>query len=452
MGKRIVSVFITFMLLLSVQVVQAETQDQKDWQEETAYYVEVDRFHNGNPHNDGEDFDPEDPLAYHGGDLEGLTKKIQYIKDMGFSTLILSSIFEEGFEGERIDSHYGTVEDLKALVDEAHKQELLVMVEFDLERLNLASNKGKDNLVASTQKWLVEANIDGFYLHYADLFDATYWESVLQEVKEEELYLVGTFKAYDEKKLAAYLEAGFDSILNKPFYKIGTETFSNVDQSQDSLINHVQHTPNGITNYFDNDETVRFTRYAIEQNQHPGNRFKLAFSFLYTIPGTPFVYYGSEIAVDGAEPPTNRPLMNFQSDEELIEYIGKLATIRNNLPALSKGDFNVLYEQDGMMIFKRTFEGESILVAINNSTKTQKVRIQASEIADDKKLQGLLTGDTFSEENGEYEFILEREVSEIYEIKENTGFNIPLLSVFILVPTLFIGFLILARRKGKKVG
>ena len=171
---------------------------------------------------------------------------------------------------------------------------------------------------------------------------------------------------------------------------------------------------------------------------------------MYTIPGTPFVYYGSEIAVDGGEPPTNRPLMNFQSDEELIEYLGKLSIVRKTFPALTKGDYKVLYEKDGTIIFKRSYQDESLIVAINNTTETQKVKIPAAEIAEDSKLEGLLTGDTFEEENEEYEFIIDREIAEVYEIKEKTGLNIPFISVFIIVPTLFILFLVMAYRKGKQ--
>ena len=67
---------------------------------------------------------------------------------------------------------------------------------------------------------------------------------------------------------------------------------------------------------------------TIENNEHPGPRWRQALTFLYTTPGVPIVYYGSEIALDGGEPPDNRRQMNFRTDPELMEYITKIGDLR----------------------------------------------------------------------------------------------------------------------------
>ena len=435
---------IPFLLLGAFPVSAAE--EEEGWQNELAYYVVVDRFNNGNPKNDGKDLDFKDPSAYHGGDIEGIIKKIEYIHEMGFTSIILSPLFDEENKVDDVktmDEHAGTIDDVKRLVEEAHKLEMKIVVDY---------GEIDPNLTQTAVWWMKETDVDGYYFQQADSVDENVWTEFHEELKEvkEDYYLVGSIESKDSNVLSSYMESGFDSILNHSFYEETANVFANVDQSFQPITDIVASSSSLLSTYVDNDRTVRFTRHAIENNQHPGVRLKMAFSYMYTIPGTPIVYYGSEIAVDGGEPPTNRPLMNFQSDEELIDYLGKLSTVRKTFPALTYGDYQVLYEKDGMIIFKRSYQDETLIVAVNNTTETQKVKIPAAEIAEDKKLEGLLTGDTFEGENNEYEFILDREIAEVYEIKEKTGLNIPFISVFIIVPTLFILFLILAYKRGKK--
>ncbi|MBM7604121.1 alpha-amylase [Metabacillus crassostreae] len=451
MYKNVIKLLaISFLLFNSSIHVNAEGTLEEAWQNELVYFIEVDRFNNGDPQNDGAEFNPEDPLAYHGGDFEGIVRKLEYIKKMGFSTIVLSSIFlQEGNNiAQNIDEHYGTKEELQNLVSQSHKLDINVLLELDLNTGSPFTAEDQAQLIDSGASWITDVDIDGYFINYPDVISADFWKDFNEGLVDN--YLVGTLQEYDDSKATRYIEAGFDSILNAPFQEAASLAFANVDNNIEPASSVVEEAPENLTNFLDSHNTVRFTRYSIENNQHPGNRFKIAYSYMYTLPGTPFVYYGSEIAVDGGEPPLNRPLMNFQSDEELIDYMGKLAKVRNNFPPLTKGDYQLLYEKDGMIIFKRSYQEDSVIVAINNSSKTQKVIIPANEIAEDKKLQGLLTGDVFQEENGNYEFIIDRELAEVYEIQEKTGLNIPFISVFLIVPTLFIGFLILAKRRGQK--
>lgn len=63
------------------------------------------------------------------------------------------------------------------------------------------------------------------------------------------------------------------------------------------------------------------------------------------MPGVPIVFYGSEIALNGNLAPDNHKLMNFKTEQELVEYITKLSDLRDMHPALTKGDMEILYEQ-----------------------------------------------------------------------------------------------------------
>ena len=165
---------------------------------------------------------------------------------------------------------------------------------------------------------------------------------------------------------------------------------------------------------------------TIENNQHPGPRWRQALTFLYTTPGVPIVFYGSEIAMDGGEAPDNLRQMNFRTDPELMEYMTKIGDLRATLPSLTKGEFEVLHENEGFAIFKRHYEDETTVVAINNTTETQSAAIPAQKLTNDMELRGVLNGDLVRSKNSEYMMTIDRDESEIYILKEKTDHQLHL--------------------------
>ncbi len=171
-------------------------------------------------------------------------------------------------------------------------------------------------------------------------------------------------------------------------------------------------------------------------------------TYLYTTPGIPFVFYGSEIALDGGEEPDNQRQMDFRTDKDLIDYLTNIAAVREKLPALRRGSFELLYENQGMVVYKREYKGETAVVAINNTTKSQAVTL-TSELEDGKELRGLLNGDLVKSEDGAYKLIVDRDEAEIYVLAEKSGLNIPLISTSAAVVILFLGFLFLVKKRSR---
>lgn len=124
-----------------------------DWNNATVYFMLTDRFQNGDPANDVQ-FDRTRPVkdlrSFKGGDLKGITQKIQegYFEQLGIDVLWFSPVNEQihGFvdegQGETyayhgywirdwtsIEPNWGTREELKQLVDEAHKRGIRVMMD-----------------------------------------------------------------------------------------------------------------------------------------------------------------------------------------------------------------------------------------------------------------------------------------------------------------------------------
>ena len=126
-----------------------------DYRNANIYFVMVDRFNNADSSNDasyGRKKDGKEEIGtFHGGDLKGVIEKLDYIKNLGTDAIWLSPIVEQvhGFVGggdsgsfpfyayhgywtrdfTKIDENFGSEDDLKMLVDEAHKRGLKVLMD-----------------------------------------------------------------------------------------------------------------------------------------------------------------------------------------------------------------------------------------------------------------------------------------------------------------------------------
>lgn len=111
---------------------------------EAIYMVMVDRFHNGDPSND-DDANPADPLAFHGGDIKGLTQKLGHIEDLGFTHVWLSPIAKmrtqpignhgafHGYwvaDGDVLEPRFGTPADLVALKAEMTARDMVPVLDL----------------------------------------------------------------------------------------------------------------------------------------------------------------------------------------------------------------------------------------------------------------------------------------------------------------------------------
>ncbi|HSU00949.1 MAG TPA: alpha-amylase family glycosyl hydrolase [Nocardioides sp.] len=124
---------------------------------EQFYFVMADRFANGDPSNDAgglagdrlaTGFDPTDKGFFHGGDVQGLSDRLDYIDGLGTTAIWLTPSFKNrpvqgtgpdasaGYHGywvtdfTQIDPHFGTNAELEAFVDEAHGRGIKVF--FDI--------------------------------------------------------------------------------------------------------------------------------------------------------------------------------------------------------------------------------------------------------------------------------------------------------------------------------
>ncbi len=125
----------------------------RDIKEEVFYFVMPDRFHNANTENDNGDpnkpisyggLDPTSKWAFHGGDIAGLEAKLDYLEEMGVTSIWMTPILRnkavqpDGFghhgywvvDFTEIDPHFGSNDDLKSLIAAAHERHIKIF--FDI--------------------------------------------------------------------------------------------------------------------------------------------------------------------------------------------------------------------------------------------------------------------------------------------------------------------------------
>ena len=108
-----------------------------DWRDETLYSVVLDRFNKG---ADAKPFgDPKDGSSRHGGNIRGVTEKLDYIKKSGVTTILISPVtmsIPEAYHGYApvhflaVDPRFGTMADFKELVAKAHEKGLRVVLDW----------------------------------------------------------------------------------------------------------------------------------------------------------------------------------------------------------------------------------------------------------------------------------------------------------------------------------
>lgn len=144
-------------LLLASTSALAENLRDRLPEDEIIYFVLPDRFENGEPKNDTggikgdrmkHGFDPTHKGFFHGGDLKGLTNRLDYLEGLGTTAIWFAPIFKNkpvqggpgqesaGYHGywvndfTQVDPHFGTNAEFKAFVDAAHKRGMKVYMDI----------------------------------------------------------------------------------------------------------------------------------------------------------------------------------------------------------------------------------------------------------------------------------------------------------------------------------
>lgn len=394
--------------------------------------------------------------------LKKIIPWIDHIKEIGCNAIYIGPLFESvghGYETtdyKKLDSRLGTNEDLTEFVKECHEKGIRVILDGvfnhtgrdffafqDIKQnrensqykdwycnVNFSGNNeyndgfsyenwgGYNLLVKLNQKnpavrdyicdvirfWVSEFDIDGIRLDAADVLDFDYMKAlrgVANEVKPD-FWLMGEVIHGDYNRWVN--EGTLHSVTN---YQLHKALYSGHNDHNYFEIAHTVKRLYGmggikLYNFVDNHDVERI--YTKLNNKA---HFTPVHILMYTLPGVPSIYYGSEFGIEGKKEAYSddslRPALNLDDYKDAVKtnpctgLIAALGKIRQENPALSYGDFNELILTNRQYAFSRNYNGVSVVVAVNNDDNGVDLDLAAGNAG---QYIGLLSGNKADVTNG----------------------------------------------------
>lgn len=245
---------------------------------------------------------------------------------------------------------------------------------FELVKLNLQNPSVVDYLLECVRYWIETFDIDGLRLDVAYSLDPQFMRrlrTVTSQLKPD-FVLIGEVLFGDYNRIVN--EEMLHSCTNYECYKGLYSSFNSMNLFE---IAHSLHRQYGadpwciyrgkhLMTFADNHDVSRLASILTNQAHIP-----LAYGLLFSMPGIPCLYYGSEWGEPGEKAPNNdyalRPCFDAPTPNELTDFLQTLIQIRKASSALCNGSYRNIVIQNHQLIFERRTDTEQIFVAINAS-------------------------------------------------------------------------------------
>ncbi len=267
----------------------------------------------------------------------------------------------------------------------------------ELPKFNTSNPECREYLLQVAEFWM-KKGIDGWRLDVPnEINDDAFWQEFRRRVKaiNPEAYIVG--EIWDDA--TRWLQGDqFDAVMNYPLSRailgfVG-DGFLDAEIATNSGLNNLE-SLNALACSHRFEEL--FERYPWEivcaqmnlLTTHDTPRvlslFKnnevataLGLAMLFTLPGSPTVYYGDEVGLPGHHDPDNRRAMPWDPSawsKPIVDSVRDLSAIRGRWPMLRRGEYQRLHASVRHLAFARTLEGESLVVAVNAGAEPWDVKI-----------------------------------------------------------------------------
>lgn len=386
--------------------------------------------------------------------LNTLLPWIDHIKEIGCTALYIGPLFESvghGYETtdyKKLDSRLGTNEDLTNFVKACHEKGIRVIFDGvfnhtgrdffafkDIQKnrehspyvnwycnVNFGGNTeyndgfsyenwgGYNLLVKLNQRnpevqnyicdvirfWVSEFDIDGIRLDAADVLDFDFMRILrhtADEVKKD-FWLMGEVIHGDYSRWVngQTLHSVTNYALHKALYS------GHNDHNYFEIAHTVKYLQNmgdlDLYNFVDNHDVERI-HTKLQNKAH----FAPVHVLLYTLPGVPSIYYGSEFGIDGKKEKFSdaslRPALDLKDYADAVTknpctaLIAALGKVRQGTPALSYGSYSELALTNRQFAFARDLDGVRVIVTVNNDDSEAEMNLPTGS-ADE--YVGALTG------------------------------------------------------------
>lgn len=297
---------------------------------------------------------------------------------------------------------------------------------FELVNLNLYEREVKDYLFDVIRFWIAEFDIDGIRLDCADCLDFDFMKEMrwMTTQLKEDFWLMGEVIHGDYARWAN--DEVLHSVTN---YELHKGLYSGHNDHNYFEIAHTirrEFDANGgiyrgrkLYSFVDNHDVDRIMT-KLNQKEH----VIPVYTLLYTLPGIPSIYYGSEFGIDGHKEGGNddslRPALCVQEclknnrHPKLLEQIRKLGELRKENEVLADGEYRELFLTNRQYAFARIKDNKAVIVAVNNDEKPADISVSIPIAAE--TLTDYFDGTEIIMENGRLLVHLETSGTKIYKI------------------------------------
>ncbi len=258
-----------------------------------------------------------------------------------------------------------------------------------LVKLNQRNPAVRDYICDVIRFWVSEFDIDGIRLDAADVLDFDFMKAlrhVANEVKPQ-FWLMGEVIHGDYTRWVN--EGTLHSVTNYHLHKAlysghNDHNYFEIAHTVKRLYGMGGNRPDGLKlyNFVDNHDVERI--YTKLNNKA---HFAPVHVLLYTLPGVPSIYYGSEFGIEGKKEKFSdaslRPALRYEDyanavkDNPCTRLIAALGRVRQQARALSYGDYKELVLTNRQYAFSRSTGDETVLVTVNNDDNNASLTLPA---------------------------------------------------------------------------
>lgn len=405
-------------------------------QDAVIYHIFMDRF----APTPGRKFQTPDRLdGFFGGTLRGLLGKLDYLSELGVNVLWLSPIYptpsHHGYDATNfraIEPRLGNRQDLKALIDEAHRRGIRVILDFvpnhtsdqhpyfeaartnpaspyrdyytfshwpdeydtffgvrSLPQINNNHPAARRYVIDSAVFWMQEFGVDGFRLDYAHGPSHDFWTDFYAAVKAANPQSVHFGEIVEAPDFLRTFEGIMDGVLDfnwlqmvRRLFAFKSASVSDFEQFQSAheafFIGHNF----ARFSFLDNHDMNRFLWVA----RGDVRRLMLAAVCQFTLSATPIIYYGTEIGLSQIrdvrqsgglgileESRLPMPWDAGTQNKDLFRFYQRLIKLRRESPALRQGTRSPWLNDsaNGRYGYLRRAPNETMFIALNRSEAPQ---------------------------------------------------------------------------------
>lgn len=246
----------------------------------------------------------------------------------------------------------------------------------DLVKLNLKNPEVRHFIFEVVRYWINTFGIDGIRLDAADCMDKNF----LSDLKSFCKQLKPNFWLLGEVVMGDYRAWNLDAITNYELYDSLHKSHNRYDYRHLAQTLERQfgqpgvYQSQGLFNFVDNHDVNRIASLL----KKPAHLYPLHL-LLFTLPGTPCVYYGSEVGLEGKRLKwSDRPLRPFLPHPDtlknaphpnLFRHICQWVQLRKHYPVLVHGSYHTVHAEKHLLCFERKRERERALVMVNLSSR-----------------------------------------------------------------------------------